>query len=117
MPSYRYVVKSSVEETMDMIKLSQAKSNPIFEELRIVMGEHKIATLAYEKYYMRNSNRAALFVTIHDFYDQAEVTVISTGSSDGFLFNFDWGAAHDYIASVKKVLRPVLISETEIKYE
>ncbi|WP_088808786.1 MULTISPECIES: DUF6054 family protein [Listeria] len=114
MPSHRYVVKSSVEETMDMIKLSQSTSTPIFDEIRTFGDGKKLATLAYERYFFRASNRAALFITIHNFHGDSEVTAISTGSSDNLIFNFDWGAANNYIKSVKKALSPVLISETKI---
>ncbi|MGJ8729868.1 DUF6054 family protein [Listeria aquatica] len=115
MPSRRYIVKSSVEETMDMIKLSQATSTPVFEEIRDFGEGKKLATLAYEKYYFRASNRAALFITINNFHGESEVTAISTGSSDNLIFNIDWGAANSYIRSVQKVLHPVLIHEIKLK--
>ncbi len=114
MPSHRYVVKSSVEETMAMIKLSQSAATPIFDEIRSFADGKKLATLAYEKYYFRASHRAALFITIHNFHGNSEVTAISTGSSDNSIFNFDWGSTNHYIKSVKKALSPVLISETKI---
>lgn len=115
MPSRRYIVKSSVEETMNMIKLSQATSTPVFEEIRDFGGGKKLATLAYEKYYFRASNRAALFININNFHGESEVTAISTGSSDGLIFNIDWGAANSYIRSVQKALHPVLINEINLK--
>ncbi|EUJ27427.1 hypothetical protein MFLO_13228 [Listeria floridensis FSL S10-1187] len=115
MPSRRYIVKSSVEETIDMIKLSQSASTPVFEELRDFGDNKKLATLAYEKYYFRASNRAALFININNFHGESEVTVISTGSSDGLLFNIDWGAANSYLKTVQKALKPVLINEIDLE--
>lgn len=114
MPVHRYVVKSSVLETMEMIKLSQAANPPIFEEIRSFQDGKTLATLAYEKYYFRASNRAALFITIHNFHGEAEVTAVSTGSSDIFLFNLDFGAANHFLRGVKKAISPVLISETRL---
>ncbi|MDR3600461.1 MAG: DUF6054 family protein [Desulfosporosinus sp.] len=34
---------------------------------------------------------------------------ISTGSSEGMIFNFDWGAADSFASSVQKVLERFII--------
>ncbi len=114
MTVYRYIVKSTTQETMDLLKLSQSSSTPVFEEIRTVIGDHKLATLAYEKYGFYTNQPTSLFITLHDFYDQVEVTVISTTHANRGLFNFDSMIAANYIRSVKKALHPVLISETKL---
>lgn len=113
MPTRRYVVKSSVEETYQMIRLSQSMDSIVFKELRDFGDDKKMATIACEQYYIRTSNRIALFITIHNFSGVTEVTAISTGSSQSMLFKFDWGAAQNYLKMITDALKPVLISNKE----
>ncbi|AHI55700.1 DUF6054 family protein [Listeria ivanovii] len=113
MPSIRYIVKTDVAETLEIIKQGQVGSNIVFSEIRTFeFGE--LASLACEKFYFRSSNRAALFVNIHNFNGETEITIISTGSSNGFLTGIDWGAALDYMHSVVADLKRVAIREVEI---
>ncbi|MCT4594474.1 MAG: DUF6054 family protein [Anaeromicrobium sp.] len=78
------------------------------------LGEGKsIGTLVFEKYYMRASNRAALIVIMDNFKGETEVRVISTGSSQGIIFNFDWGAAKNFTNSIKDILQDYIIEYTE----
>ncbi|MBC2249276.1 hypothetical protein HCB49_04570 [Listeria sp. FSL L7-0123] len=114
MPSIRYIVKTDVSETFEIIKAGQVGSNIVFSEIRTFdFGE--LATLACEKYYFRSSNRAALFVNINNFHGETEVTIISTGSSNGFFTGIDWGAAFDYMHSVVADLKRVAIREVEME--
>jgi hypothetical protein len=114
MPSIRYIVKTDVAETFEIIKAGQVGSNIVFSEVRTFdFGE--LATLACEKFYFRSSNRAALFVTINNFHGETEVTIISTGSSNGFFTGIDWGAAFDYMHSVVADLKRVAIREVAIE--
>ncbi|WP_240985704.1 DUF6054 family protein [Acididesulfobacillus acetoxydans] len=48
-----------------------------------------IGTLVFEKYFMRVKNRVVLVVIIDNIYGQTDVRAISTGSSEGMIFNFD----------------------------
>jgi len=69
------------------------------------LGEDKaIGTLIFEKYYFRSSNRAALIVIIDNIKGPTHVRVISTGTSQGLIFNIDWGAGNDFVASVEQTL-------------
>lgn len=109
MTQSRYVVKSSVAETMDLIKLSQSENDIVFEELR-QFGEFQQGMLTYE----RSSNQTALFIVVHNFNHVTEVTMIATGGSNGSLFNIDWGLAKGIIGGVKSALKPVLIEEVKL---
>lgn len=117
MPTRRYVVKSSVEETYQMIRLSQSSESTVFHEIRDFGNDTKIATIACEQYYIRTSNRVALFITIHNLSGQTEVTAISTGSSQSMLFKFDWGAAQNYLKSITDALKPVTIRISEMSVD
>ncbi|EUJ24678.1 hypothetical protein PGRAN_02235 [Listeria grandensis FSL F6-0971] len=113
MTQSRYVVKSSVAETMDLIKLSQSENDIVFEELR-QFGEFQQGMLTYERSYLRSSNQTALFIVVHNFNHVTEVTMIATGGSNGSLFNIDWGVAKGIIGGVKSALKPVLIEEVKL---
>lgn len=114
MPSIRYLVKTDVSETLEIIKRGQVGSNIVFSEIQTFeFGD--LAMLACEKYYFRSSNRAALFVNINNFHGETEVTIISTGSSNGFFTDFDLGAAFDYMHSVVADLKNVVIREVEME--
>ncbi|EAG7465891.1 hypothetical protein BLH57_15185, partial [Listeria monocytogenes] len=54
-------------------------------------------------------------VTINNFHGETEVTIISTGSSNGFFTGIDWGAAFDYMHSVVADLKRVAIREVAIE--
>jgi hypothetical protein len=88
---------------LNMIRNNQ-EADLIYEESHEV-GENKfIGTQIYEKYYFRTSNRAALIVMIDNLKGATNVRAVCTGSSDGLLFSFDWGAADDFVHSVKDIL-------------
>ena len=73
-------------------------------------GEGKyIAIMIFEKYYFRSENRAAMTVIIDNFADTTSVTAVAAGSSQGIIFNFDWGAADDFAESVRKFFKDHII--------
>jgi len=95
-------------EAIKLIKENQA-ADLVHEEL-INLGDGKfIGTLIYEKYYFRASNRAALIVIMDNIKGKTEVRSISTGSSQGVFFNFDWGAADNFARSVERILSDFIV--------
>ncbi|KXG73695.1 DUF6054 family protein [Thermotalea metallivorans] len=81
----------------------------VYEEIHDLGGDQYIGTLVFEKYFFRTSNRAALVVIIDNIKGQTAVRAIATGSSQGLLFNFDWGAANDFAYSVKAILQDFIV--------
>ncbi|HHY77679.1 MAG TPA: hypothetical protein GX498_04110 [Clostridiales bacterium] len=73
-------------------------------------GEGKyIAIMIFEKYFFRSENRAALTVIIDNFRNTTSVTAVAAGSSQGIIFNFDWGAADNFVESVRKFFKDYII--------
>ncbi|MGM9985796.1 MAG: DUF6054 family protein [Bacillaceae bacterium] len=70
----------------------------------IEYDDREIVIMVFQKYYMRNSSQAALTVIAENTGDATEITAISTGSSQGMIFKFDWGASDDYAQSVLDIL-------------
>lgn len=97
---------------VEAIKLIKEKQNAelVHEEL-IDLGQEKfIGILIYEKYYFRASNRAALTVIVDNTKGKTDVRSIATGSSQGMIFNFDWGAADNFARSVENILGDFIIN-------
>lgn len=108
MAIYNYKVRLSPKEAFEKIKLNQ-NADLVYEEEFQLNGDKFTGTLIFEKYYMRAKNRAALIVLINDFSGLTHITSVSTGSSEGIIFNFDWGAADNFANSVGEILHDFII--------
>ena len=64
-------------------------------------GETKIAVRVYDKYFMRNSSRASLSLTILGVGESLFVTAIGAGGGQGIIFNFSLGAESDMVRLVE----------------
>ncbi|MBP1995510.1 DUF6054 family protein [Paenibacillus eucommiae] len=105
-----YNVSITPSVAMDLIKKFQyANADLVHEEYNEVDKDRSIGTLIYEKYYFRSRNRAALIVIIDNFKEKTNIRVIATGSSEGMILNFDWGAANNFVKSVEKILDEYII--------
>ena len=96
-------------DALNMVKDNE--SADLIHEETIDLGENRfIGTLIFEKYYMRVSSRVALIVIIDNVKGVTNVRVVSTGSSQGMIFNFDWGASDDFTYSVEEILKEYIIT-------
>ncbi|KNY27373.1 DUF6054 family protein [Pseudobacteroides cellulosolvens] len=108
--------KCNFKVSIDPIQvLSMVRDNEnadlVHEELNDLGDGQFIGTLVFEKYFMRVSNRVALVVIADNLKGVTDVRAIATGSSQGWLFNFDWGAADDFANSVRTILHKYIIGE------
>lgn len=95
-------------ETFDILN-DDTDADLVYKELKNVDKGKELAVLIFEKYYFRSENRAALTVIIDNFDGFTYVRSIATGSSKGFLFNFDWGAADNFAESIREKLEKYII--------
>lgn len=101
-------VDTSPEQALSMVR-NDEDADLVHEEFHD-LGEGKgIGTLVFEKYYFRTKNRAALVVTCENIHGPTRVRAVATGSSEGLIFNFDWGAAGDFVGSVGEILREYMV--------
>lgn len=108
MAEINFKISVTPREAYDMLQdLSSAEL--IYDELKHPAEGKEIAILIYEKYYFRAENRAALTVIIDDFSGITSVTAVAAGSSQGFIFNLDWGAADNLVESIRKALKDYVI--------
>ena len=68
------------------------------------IGELNVWLYVYDKYYMRNSSRAALTLQIIGDNESAAVTAISAGGGNGSLFSFSYGAEEDFVGVVADLI-------------
>lgn len=97
-------------EVLEKIK-DDINADLIHEELHRVDNRKSIGTLIFEKYFFRVKNRVALIVIADNLSGDTNVRVISTGSSEGLIFNFDWGASDDFVGEVEDILSDNILSE------
>lgn len=108
MSKYVFNVSISPEEAYELIKQEEI-AELIDEELVDFENGIYIGTLIFEKYYFRTSNRAALIVVVDNVNGKTRVKSIATGTSQGLIFNFDWGAADNFAGSVRDILAGFII--------
>lgn len=68
------------------------------------IGEISYYLMVFDKYYMRNSSRASLSVSVIGYGDMVYVDAIGSGGGQGALFNFSWGAEEDFVGTVEQIL-------------
>ncbi len=85
------------KEAADIVRAEVARSGLSVECVSDYMAEspdgHVVVTLVFEKYFMRNSSRVSLTVTLHNLYGLTTVYATGSGGGQGALFSFDWGAS------------------------
>lgn len=77
----------------------------IYSELNNVDENIEFGVSVFEKYFFRNSSRAALTVIFRNIDGITTVKAIATGSSEGLFFNIDWGAGNNFVNSAIECLK------------
>lgn len=65
-------------------------------------GDTNVAVRVYDRYFMRNGNRASLSLTVVGNGSDIFISAIGSGGGQGILFNFSLGAESDMVAVVEK---------------
>lgn len=101
-------VRLSPREAMEVI-VENENADLVHQEIHDLNDAKSICTLVFEKYFFRTKSRAALVVIMYNFQSTTEVRVVATGSSDGLIFNFDWGAADTFASTVREILSDTIL--------
>lgn len=110
MSRFNYKVNISPEHALSLVK-DKENADLVHEEMNVLENGRSIGTLVFEKYFFRVGNRAALVVIADNINGVTDVRVIATGSSQGMIFNFDWGAADSFAYSVEDILKDYIIPD------
>ncbi|WP_409271583.1 DUF6054 family protein [Neobacillus sp. SCS-31] len=73
----------------------------LVDESNYTIGDTKIAVRVYDKYYMRNGNRASLSLTVVGDNGTNFISAIGAGGGQGVFLNFSLGAEDDMVAIVR----------------
>ena len=74
----------------------------LVDESNYTIGDTKIAVRVYDKYFMRNGNRASLSLTVVGNNSNIFVSAIGAGGGQGVFLNFSLGAEDDMVAIVQE---------------
>jgi hypothetical protein len=74
----------------------------LVDESNYTFGDANIAVRAYDKYFMRNGNRASLSLTVVGHGNDIFISAIGAGGGQGIIFNFSLGAEDDMVAVVEE---------------
>lgn len=96
--------KPNLAYELDESIRNSALSMRLVEEHVIVMHPITVTTRVYDKYFMRNSSRACLTVTIVDNGYTMNVVALAAGGSQGLFLNLSWGAESELVNLVKNSL-------------
>lgn len=98
-------IRATPQQVLEAVHAGLGRSADAFYELRS-HGTSTIGLAVYEQYFHRAGNRVALVVAADNLAGDGLtlVRVIVTGSSRGFIINFDWGAAGSYAREAMDII-------------
>lgn len=73
----------------------------LVDESNYNSGDTNIAIRVYDKYFMRNGNRASLSLTVVGHGSDIFISAIGAGGGQGIIFNFSLGAEDEMVAVVQ----------------
>ncbi len=77
-------------------------SMQLVDESNYAYNGTNIAVRVYDKYFMRNGNRASLSLTIVSHGSDIFISAIGAGGGQGIIFNFSLGAEDEMVAIVQE---------------
>ena len=105
MAKYEKTVSGQFEDVLHHLENDIGSSGitmNIVDESNYIYGDTNVAVRVYDKYFMRNGNRASLSLTVVGNGSDIFISAIGSGGGQGILFNFSLGAESDMVAVVKK---------------
>ena len=96
-------VDSAAQRVRDYV-VGHAISAELVDDYAVRCQTGQVRVLVFEKYFMRNSSRASLTVTIDDQAGYTRVRSVGSGGGQGTFLRFDWGAANSFAASAERAL-------------
>ncbi|KNF07597.1 hypothetical protein CLPU_14c00150 [Gottschalkia purinilytica] len=104
------ILKLSIEpsKVIEVLK-GHNFSDLVHEEFHQLENEKYIGTLIYEKFFYKVERKVSVIIIVDNLKDFTEIRIISTGTSQGLIFDFDWGASGNVIEYVSGVLKEYII--------
>lgn len=110
MAKYEKTITGNFEEVIKHLENdieNSAMSMNLVDESNYSYGDSKLAVRVYDKYFMRNGNRASLSLTVVAHGNDIFISAIGAGGGQGIIFNFSLGAEDDMVAIVEESLEQI----------
>ena len=104
MAKYEKIISGQFDEVVNQLQNDISNSGismKLVDESNYTIGDTEIAVRVYDKYFMRNGNRASLSLTVVGSDNNIFISAIGAGGGQGVLFNFSLGAEDDMVAIVQ----------------
>ncbi|MBE5967998.1 MAG: hypothetical protein E7255_13720 [Lachnospiraceae bacterium] len=104
MAKYERTITGQFEDVIRRLQNAieaSAISMNLVDESYYSSGDTKIAVRVYDKYFMRNKNRASLSLTAVGNGNKIFISAIGAGGGQGVFFNFSWGAEEQLVDVVR----------------
>ena len=111
MAKYEKIITGNFEEVLNKLESDISNSGMsmnLVDESDYSCGDTKIAVRVYDKYFMRNGNRASLSLTIVGNGMDIFISAIGAGGGKGVIFNFSLGAEDDMVEIVKESINQMI---------
>ena len=110
MAKYETTMIGRFEEVVDHLENDIGNSGismKLVDESNYTIGDTKIAVRVYDKYFMRNGNRASLSLTVVGYNSNIFISAIGAGGGQGIFFNYSLGAEDDLVAIVQRSIEQI----------
>lgn len=109
MAKYENQIKGDFEEVLSTLhtNIMDRFSMNLVDESNCDLGNVKVGVRVYDKYYMRNSNRTSLSLTVVGYGDDLLISAIGSGGGSGIFFNFSLGAESDIVSIVENIINGI----------
>jgi len=107
MAKYEKTISGQFEEVLHHLENDIGSSGitmNLVDESNYTYGDINIAVRVYDKYFIRNGNRASLNLTVVGKGSNIFVSAIGAGGGQGIIFNFSLGAEDNMVAVVERSL-------------
>ncbi len=105
MAKYEKTIIGQFEEVVHHLEHDIGNSGismKLVDESNYTIGDTKVAVRVYDKYFMRNGNRASLSLTVVGQKNNIFISGIGAGGGQGIFINFSLGAEADMVEIVER---------------
>ena len=104
MAKFEKTIVGNFEEVITRLQneiMNSGMSMELVDESNYNSGDTNIAVRVYDKYFMRNGNRASLSLTVAGHGNDIFISAIGAGGGQGIIFNFSLGAEEELVDIVR----------------
>lgn len=108
MAKYEKTITGQFESVINRLQediINSGITMNLVDESNFTFEDTNIAVRVYDKYFMRNGNRASLSLTVVGHGNDIFISAIGAGGGQGIIFNFSLGAEDDMVAVVEESIK------------